>query len=127
MTRHASVHAAGVVIAPKAITEYAPLYKGAHDEIVTQWSMKEIERVRPAQDGLPRPQHADARSPTRWRKSSGRPARSWTFGTFRFDDAKTYQIFQEGPDVRDLPVREQRHARTSFAKPSRRRSRTSSR
>jgi len=29
MTRHASVHAAGVVIAPKAITEYAPLYKGA--------------------------------------------------------------------------------------------------
>src|SRR5207237_1396785 len=45
MTRHASVHAAGVVIAPKAITEYAPLYKGAHDEIVTQWSMKDIERV----------------------------------------------------------------------------------
>ena len=45
MTRHASVHAAGVVIAPKAITEYAPLYKGAHDEIVTQWSMKDIERI----------------------------------------------------------------------------------
>src|SRR5215831_9949953 len=45
MTRHASVHAAGVVIAPKAITEYAPLYKGARDEIVTQWSMKEIERI----------------------------------------------------------------------------------
>jgi DNA polymerase-3 subunit alpha len=45
MTRHASVHAAGVVIAPRAITEFAPLYKGAHDEIVTQWSMKEIERV----------------------------------------------------------------------------------
>src|SRR6266487_4241291 len=45
MTRHASVHAAGVVIAPRAITEYAPLYRGAHDEIVTQWSMKEIERV----------------------------------------------------------------------------------
>src|SRR5205085_12623614 len=45
MTRHASVHAAGVVIAPSAITNYAPLYKGARDEIVTQWSMKEIERV----------------------------------------------------------------------------------
>ena len=45
MTRHASVHAAGVVIAPKAITEYAPLYKGARDEITTQWSMKEIERI----------------------------------------------------------------------------------
>jgi len=28
MTRHASVHAAGVVIAPRPITEFAPLYKG---------------------------------------------------------------------------------------------------
>jgi DNA polymerase-3 subunit alpha len=45
MTRHASVHAAGVVIAPKALTEYVPLYKGQRDEIVTQWAMKEIERV----------------------------------------------------------------------------------
>jgi len=45
MTRHASVHAAGVVIAPKPITEYAPLYKGARDEITTQWSMNEIERI----------------------------------------------------------------------------------
>src|SRR5207247_7441064 len=45
MTRHASVHAAGVVIAPQAITEFAPLYKGTHDEIVTQSSMKEVERV----------------------------------------------------------------------------------
>src|SRR5262245_39746131 len=44
-TRHASVHAAGVVIAPSAITEYAPLYKGAHDEIVTQWTMKDVERM----------------------------------------------------------------------------------
>ncbi|MGC4082023.1 MAG: hypothetical protein QM736_07930 [Vicinamibacterales bacterium] len=45
MTRHASVHAAGVVIAPNAITEYAPLYKGARDEIVTQWTMKDVERM----------------------------------------------------------------------------------
>jgi DNA polymerase-3 subunit alpha len=45
MTRHASVHAAGVVIAPRPLTEFVPLYKGQHDEITTQWSMKEIERV----------------------------------------------------------------------------------
>jgi DNA polymerase III subunit alpha len=45
MARHASVHAAGVVIAPRAITEFAPLYKGSRDEITTQWSMKEIERI----------------------------------------------------------------------------------
>ena len=45
MTRHASVHAAGVVIAPRAISEFAPLYKGKNDEITTQWAMKEIERI----------------------------------------------------------------------------------
>ena len=45
ITRHASVHAAGVVIAPKPVTEYAPIYKSRKDEITTQWAMKEIERV----------------------------------------------------------------------------------
>jgi DNA polymerase-3 subunit alpha len=45
MTRHASVHAAGVVIAPKPLTEFIPLYKSQKDEVVTQWAMKEVERV----------------------------------------------------------------------------------
>ncbi len=45
MARHASVHAAGVVITPRPVTEFAPLYKGARDEITTQWGMKEIERI----------------------------------------------------------------------------------
>src|SRR6201988_984213 len=45
MTRHASLHAAGVVIAPRPLTEFVPLYKSQKDEIVTQWAMKEVERV----------------------------------------------------------------------------------
>ena len=47
MTRHASVHAAGVVIAPKPLVEFVPLYRSQKDggEITTQWAMKEIERV----------------------------------------------------------------------------------
>jgi DNA polymerase-3 subunit alpha len=45
MARHASVHAAGVVITPRPVTEFAPLYKGSRDEITTQWGMKEIERI----------------------------------------------------------------------------------
>ncbi len=47
MTRHASVHAAGVVITPKPLTEYVPLYRSQKDngEITTQWAMKEIDRV----------------------------------------------------------------------------------
>jgi len=45
MSRHASVHAAGVVIAPGPVTDYAPLYKGTRDELTTQWNMKEVERI----------------------------------------------------------------------------------
>jgi DNA polymerase-3 subunit alpha len=47
MTRHASVHAAGVVIAPRPLVEFVPLYRSQKDqgEITTQWAMKEIDRV----------------------------------------------------------------------------------
>jgi DNA polymerase-3 subunit alpha len=47
ITRHASVHAAGVVIAPRPLTEFVPLYRSQKDEgeVTTQWAMKEIERI----------------------------------------------------------------------------------
>src|SRR3982750_3506235 len=95
MTRHASVHAAGVVIAPKAITEYAPLYKGARDEIVTQWSMKEIERV-----GLLKMDFLGLSTLTlifdaieEIKRTTGEQL---DIDSVPLDDAKTYQIFQEG-------------------------------
>ena len=47
LTRHASTHAAGVVIAPRPIVEYAPLYRGAKEgeEVTTQWAKDEIEEI----------------------------------------------------------------------------------
>jgi len=45
LTRHASTHAAGVVIAPKPITEFAPLYQATDGEITTQYAKDEIERI----------------------------------------------------------------------------------
>ncbi len=47
LTRHASTHAAGVVIAPKPIVEFAPVYKGSKDsdEITTQWAKDEVEEM----------------------------------------------------------------------------------
>ncbi len=45
LCRHASTHAAGVVIAPKALTEYVPLYKGSKGEITTQYDMMGIEEI----------------------------------------------------------------------------------
>ncbi len=46
LTRHASVHAAGVVISDdRPLVDHLPLYKGQHDEVVTQWDMKGVEKV----------------------------------------------------------------------------------
>ncbi len=45
LTRHASTHAAGVVIGDKPIVEYMPLYKDQEGEIVTQFSMKYVEKM----------------------------------------------------------------------------------
>ena len=95
MTRHASVHAAGVVIAPKAITEYAPLYKGARDEITTQWAMKEIERI-----GLLKMDFLGLSTLTLIFDAVGEIARTTgealDIDSVPLDDAKTYQLFQEG-------------------------------
>jgi len=45
LTRHASTHAAGVVIAPSKLTGFVPLYKSNKDEITTQYDMKGIEEI----------------------------------------------------------------------------------
>ena len=43
MNRHASIHAAGVVIAPGELTDYVPLYKSSTDDITSQYDMKGLE------------------------------------------------------------------------------------
>jgi len=45
MVRHASTHAAGVVISHRPLMDYIPLYRGGNGEVVTQYAMKDIERV----------------------------------------------------------------------------------
>ena len=45
LPRHASTHAAGVVIADRTLTEYMPLYKGKKGEVVTQFDMKCVEKI----------------------------------------------------------------------------------
>ena len=44
-SRHASVHAAGVVISPKPIYELVPISKTARDEITTQYPMNDLEKT----------------------------------------------------------------------------------
>ncbi|MBI5968334.1 MAG: DNA polymerase III subunit alpha [Deltaproteobacteria bacterium] len=45
LPRHASTHAAGVVISSKPLVEVVPLYRGQQNEIVTQYPMKDIEKI----------------------------------------------------------------------------------
>src|SRR3984885_10444742 len=45
LARHASTHAAGVVISPQPLTEIVPLYKTNKDEVTTQYDMNALERI----------------------------------------------------------------------------------
>ncbi len=95
MARHASTHAAGVVIAPGPITDYAPLYKGGRDEIVTQWAMKEIERV-----GLLKMDFLGLSTLTLIQDALAEIKRTTgvdlDIDRVPLDDKKTYELFGEG-------------------------------
>src|SRR5213075_1600569 len=45
LSRHAGMHAAGVVITPEPVTTYVPLYRTNRDEIVTQFDMNVVEKM----------------------------------------------------------------------------------
>jgi DNA polymerase III subunit alpha len=45
LVRHASIHAAGIVITPTELVNHVPLYKSVKDEVTTQWDMTVLEDV----------------------------------------------------------------------------------
>jgi DNA polymerase-3 subunit alpha len=45
LSRHASTHAAGVVISAQPLTDIVPVYKTNRDEITTQFDMNALERI----------------------------------------------------------------------------------
>jgi len=45
LPRHASTHAAGVVIADKPLVNYMPLYRGKKGEVTTQYDMNYVEKI----------------------------------------------------------------------------------
>jgi DNA polymerase-3 subunit alpha len=45
LTRHASIHAAGVIISDRPLVEHCPLYKGAEGETVVQFDMNHAEKI----------------------------------------------------------------------------------
>jgi len=94
LTRHASLHAAGVVITPDPIDELAPLYKTNKDEIATQWDMNVIESL-----GLLKMDFLGLRTLTviddtvKMLEHQGAPL---DLDEIPLDDAETFLLFCEG-------------------------------
>ena len=95
LARHASTHAAGVVIAPGPITDYAPLVKLGDDDINTQYSMEWVERV-----GLLKMDFLGLRNLTVMEAAAQQIRRSidpsFSIDAIALDDARTYELLSSG-------------------------------
>ncbi len=100
--RHASKHAAGVVISKEPLTEYLPLFKTPKDEVTTQFDMKAVEKI-----GLVKFDFLGLRNLTvirkaedlineRLRKAPLARAETFSVGRLRLDDAATYELLGRG-------------------------------
>lgn len=95
MVRHASVHAAGVVISEKPLAEYVPLQKIDENVIVTQYPMGDLEKI-----GLLKMDFLGLRNLTMIahaieiiKRTQGKEI---DINAIPFDDARTYQLLASG-------------------------------
>ena len=97
LARHASTHAAGVVISEEPLTDHVPLYKGANDEIVTQYSMGDVEKI-----GLVKFDFLGLKTLTMIRRAEtliheSHPGQApLSVELLPFDDAKTFALLSSG-------------------------------
>ena len=93
--RHPSIHAAGIVITPKPLVEFMPLYQSVKGEITTQFPMGDIEAI-----GLLKMDLLGLRNLTviqdtveLVKKDSGKEI---DMDHIPLDDKKTFEVFQSG-------------------------------
>jgi len=95
LVRHASTHAAGVVISARPLVDYAPLIKLAEGEINTQYSMGWIERI-----GLLKMDFLGLRNLTVMKAAVGEVRRTddphFDLATIPDDDRKTLEMLGRG-------------------------------
>jgi DNA polymerase-3 subunit alpha len=95
LARHASTHAAGVVISDKPMLEYLPLYRGKDNEIVSQYDKKIVEEV-----GLVKFDFLGLKTMTiiqdtlEFIKAQGKPAPD--LDNLPLDDANVYKLYASG-------------------------------
>jgi DNA polymerase-3 subunit alpha len=95
LSRHASTHAAGVVISPAPLTDYTPLYRNPSDgSIMTQFDMGSIEKI-----GLLKFDFLGLKTLTvidktlHYIKDNGK---EFSLKDISFDDTKTYELLGSG-------------------------------
>ncbi len=93
--RHPSIHAAGIVITPKPLLEFMPLYQSVKGEMTTQFPMQDIEAL-----GLLKMDLLGLRNLTVIRdtvelvdRDSGQKI---DMRNIRLDDEKTFEVFKSG-------------------------------
>ncbi|SDI28553.1 DNA polymerase III subunit alpha [Desulfosporosinus hippei] len=95
MTRHASTHAAGVVIAKDPLTNYLPLQRTSEDFVMTQFPMKAVEEI-----GLLKMDFLGLRNLTILQEAVRRIEETHGLKldlvTLALDDSKTYELLASG-------------------------------
>ena len=97
MNRHASIHAAGVVIAPGDLTDYVPLYKSTTDDVTSQYDMKGLEEL-----GLLKMDFLGLRNLTvidKAIKLIEQKGQSVDLEKLSFENSKVYDLFSKGNTI----------------------------
>lgn len=95
LPRHTSMHAAGVVISPKAVDEYVPLSRGADDAITTQFTMTTLEEL-----GLLKMDFLGLRTLTVIQNAeklvNRQPGRNLDIDNIDYNDPNVYELISSG-------------------------------
>ncbi|MBI1796756.1 MAG: DNA polymerase III subunit alpha, partial [Candidatus Eisenbacteria bacterium] len=98
LARHASTHAAGVLITPGPLTDYVPLYRQKDETVTTQWDMKAVEKA-----GLLKMDFLGLRTLSvlaeAVRLIERHAGRTVDLARLPLDDAAAYRVFQEAETV----------------------------
>jgi len=98
LSRHMSVHAAGILIAPDDITNYVPLCLNSDKQVTTQWTMGWCEAV-----GLLKMDFLGLRNLTVIQNTEKMIREKYnpefSIRTIPLDDEKTYQLFGKGNTI----------------------------
>ncbi len=97
LSRHASIHASAVVIAPRKLIELVPLYRTADNDICTQYDMHSLEDV-----GLLKMDILGLRTLTVVEEATkliNAAGRRFDVATMPLDDARTFGLLQRADTV----------------------------